>query len=205
MKISQLGWIISAALIGGALTTAFQEKPVKIGFVDFGSAFSQSNLKQQEEAQFQAKAQQLRDALNFANLNQVFTEQQLSDFQKYVLADPQTPADQDALKKLEADVTTASKLFDQLQQKSAPTPDDTAQLNDLANRRNFTYQSLNSLQSTFSQFMANFKQKQAQEASDKIQAAAEKVAKKQGFTLVFSDNSAVYGGEDLTDQVAKSL
>lgn len=205
MKLSQLGWFISAALIGGALTTAFQDKPVKIGFVDFGTAFSQSNLKQQEEAQFQAKAQKLRDALNFANLNQVFTEQQFADFQKYVLADPQTPADQDALTKLEADVTAASKQFDQLQQKSAPTPDDTAQLNDLANRRNFTYQSLNSLQSTFSSFMANFKQKQAQDASDKIQAAAEKIAKKQGFTLIFSDNSAVYGGEDLTDQVAKSL
>ena len=102
MKLSQLGWIISAAMIGGILTTAFRQKPEKIGFVDFGAAFSASTLKQQEEAQFQAKAQQLRDALNFASLNLVFSGQQLQEFQKLVLADPQTPADADALKKLEA-------------------------------------------------------------------------------------------------------
>lgn len=205
MKLSNLGWILSAAMIGAILTSAFNQKADKIGFVDFGAAFSGSPLKQQEQAQFEARAQQLRQALNFASLNDAFTSDQLSQFQDLVLTDPSTPADTAGLQKLEADVTAAAKLFDQLRQKPAPTPDDTTQLNDLANRHNLTDQTIPNLQNSFSNYMATYKQKQAQDASEKIQLAAEKVAKAQGFTLVFSDNCAVYGGQDITDAVSKAL
>lgn len=205
MKISSLGWIISAAMVGGIAASAYKQKTDKIGFVDFGAAFAQSSLKAKESAQFDGKATSLRSALDFVQLNDIFTGDQLGQFQSLVLKDSPTQKDQDDLKKLEADVTTATKLFDTLRQKPNPTAQDTQQLNDLANDRNMTRNSLPQLQQSFSNYMQDFKEKQAEDASDQIQKAVEKVAKAQGYTLVFSDTSALYGGDDLTPAVSKEL
>lgn len=200
-----MGWVISTLIVGAMAGSAFTQKTDKVGYVDFGAAFSQSTLRAKEEAQYQAKAQTLRDALNFIQLNDIFTGDQLNKLQSLLLKDDQTPQDLADIKKIEDDASAAAKQFDTLRQKPSPTPDETQQLNDLANRHNLTDQSMPQLQNAFTAYMQSFKGRQADDASKQIQAAVEKIAKSQGYTVVFSDTSAVYGGADLTDAVSKAI
>jgi|GEM_PF-6739646 len=205
MKTGQLGWVISAGLIGLIVTVGFQTNSDKVGFVDFKRAFDASKLKTTQEAALQVAADGRSAALKFANLNSTFTQDQLQQFEALVSKEPLAAADQAKLTQIEADVTASAKQFTTLSTKVNPTPADSATLNDLGNRYSLGQKAVPQLQSEFEQQIVNMHQVQQQDAEQKIRDAASEVAKKENYTIVFNDQGAVFGANDLTDETVKAL
>src|SRR5579863_5261084 len=69
MKVSQLGWVLTAALAGVAIGGGFQAKTSKIGFIDMQTMYSDSKLKEKNDAKLRLAAQNRQAAFDFFRLN----------------------------------------------------------------------------------------------------------------------------------------
>lgn len=205
MNVKSLGWVAAAALGGLLVGAGFDNPDTKIAYVDATAVFKQSKLSSDEQNAITRMSQVRNDALNFVSLNPVFTEDQLTQFQKLVGLDKPTPADTDALTQLKATVTKASDQLKALQQKQNPTQQDQAQLDDLGKRYSATQATLPQLKSLFGQQLKDFDDKAIADALQKIKDTVAKISKKQGYSVVFNENAATFGQYDLTDETVKEI
>src|SRR5207302_127796 len=80
MKVRNLGWIVAAALTVFAATAGFQGTTTKIGVVDMGKVFADSEYAKSQTQSLQNVGQARQSMLDFVNEYRAFTIEQATRF-----------------------------------------------------------------------------------------------------------------------------
>jgi Skp family chaperone for outer membrane proteins len=203
MRISQLGWVLAAAIVGIEVGGGFQAKTNKTGYIDLQEIYNESKLKAKNDEKLNTAAQSRRAAFDFMRLNPEFTADQLARFKALIAKEIPTPAEVAELTKLKETVQTSTNQFDDLRKKPNPTPDDIKRLNTLGELHDANVAAQRDWDREFSQQLESMQADMNVAALDSMKAALAQVAKAQGYTLVFRENVAVYGANNVGADVKK--
>ena len=203
MRVTQLGWVLAAAMAGVAIGGGFQVKANKVGFIDMQSIYADSKLKEKNDAKLHIAGQNRQAAFDFLRLNPEFTADQLIRYRELSTKETLTPAEAAELTKLKGAAQTATNQFDDLRKKPNPSAEDLKRLNDLAAINDANKVTQADWSRDFSQQLQTMQTDLNMAALDAIKLALAQVAKPQGYTLVFRENVAVYGANNLGTEVKK--
>jgi Skp family chaperone for outer membrane proteins len=203
MRISQLGWVLAAATVGVAIGSGFQEKTKKTGFIDMQGVYSDSNLKQKNDAKLRNAAQLRQAAFDFLKLNPEFTDDQLARYKVLATKEAPTPAETAELTKIKTAVQTATNQFEDLRKKPNPSAADLKTLDTLGALNDSNKKAEAAWGQEFTQQLDTMQSDLNLASLDAIKAAIAQVAKPQGYTLVFRENVAIYGSNNLGPEVKK--
>lgn len=205
MKFQNLGWIIAVGLGATLLAGGFKDQTSKVGVVDLQTVFQSSDVFQQKQADLRAAETQRRDLLDFIKNNQTITADQAQKLKTLSLKTDLTGAEKAQLDKLKADIQASEQAFNTLQTKQNPTADDNAKLIALNNQRQQTATLFDSWQKEFAQDLKDQRDKFQQDVLDRVTGALQDYAKKQGYTLVFANDVAPFGANDVTAETLKVM
>jgi len=205
MKFKNLGWIVAVGLGATLVAGGFQNQTNKVGVVDLQTVFQSSDYFQQRQADLQAMETQRRDLLDFIKNNQTITADQAQKLKTLSLKTDLTGAEKAQLDKLKSDVQAQEQAFSTLQTKQNPTADDNAKLIALNTQRQQTATLFDSWQKEFAGDLKNQRDKFQQDVLDRVTSALQEYAKKQGYTLVFANDVAPYGANDVTPDTLKVM
>ncbi|MHB8637428.1 MAG: OmpH family outer membrane protein [Fimbriimonadaceae bacterium] len=203
MRLSQLGWVLAAAIVGVEIGGGFQPTTKKTGFIDMQAVYSDSNLKKKNDDKLRAAAQSRQAAFDFMGLNPEFTTAQLARYKELSIKDPLTPAESSEIAKLKAAAQAATNEFDDLRKKPNPTAQDLKTLNDLGALNESNKLAQEAWGREFTAQLQTMESDLNSEALDAIRQAIARVAKPQAYSLVFRENVAVYGSNNLAPEVKK--
>ncbi len=204
-KIDRLGWIVAAAILGIILACGFRDSFDKVATVDLASMVETSDLGKSNIAALNTMKTAREDLLKFIDDNRVLTNDQATNLRTLWLKDAPSAADKASLESLKADIVASAKKNVELGQKPNLTPEERTLLQEYANRSASMERLAQQWYQEFSQEIQQSAQDRRVDTLTKAKAAAQGVAKTQGFTLVFDNSVGVYAANDLTADALKAM
>jgi Skp family chaperone for outer membrane proteins len=201
----KLGWVVAAAIVGVMAASGFQGGFEKVATVNLSQVGDNSELGKKHKATFQAMSNSREGLLKFIDENRVLTVDQANQLRSLWLKDTPSAADTANLNSLKADIEAQAKRNVALGTKANLTPEERTMLQEYASRSATMERLVGEWLDEFRQEMQSFVQRTGVETINKAKAAAQSVAKAQGYTLVFDSSVAVYAANDLTDEALKAM
>jgi Skp family chaperone for outer membrane proteins len=205
-----LGWLVAAAL-GGVLATGalsgFQGNTApKFAYADMNKIYSGSGLETDNTGKFDAAQKVRNEVLNFINANRAMETkdaQRFSDLSTKATA--LTPAETAELTKIRTSAEATTQKQRELSTKNPLTDAEKAQLTDFGAKAQANSVLLQSLRAGYENDLQNLGGDLREKTLERVQVVVRDLAAKQGYTVVFTNNSAVYAASDLTDDALKVL
>ena len=119
-KLSKLGWVAAAALIGIVVASGFQDTSLKIAVVDIAQVVEKSNLGKSNQAVFASMKKNREDFLQFIDDNRVLTSEQAQELRALWLKDNPTAEEKTRMERIKAEVVTSYKKWNEIGQKTTP-------------------------------------------------------------------------------------
>ncbi|MBN9502980.1 MAG: hypothetical protein BGO01_21265 [Armatimonadetes bacterium 55-13] len=204
-KFSKLGWIVAAALGGIWLASGFQDSANKIAVVDISDVVEKSNYGKTNQDTFAKMKKAREDLLQFIDDYRVLNAEQAQDLKDLSLKDNPTAEDKAKVDRIKADVIASNKKWNELSTKATLTPEDRTLLDDYARRGQNMEAVARRWFNDFTNEMQAWADKQKADSISKARVAIQKVAKAQGYTIVFEVGIAPYGANDLTDASLQAM
>lgn len=205
-KLALSGWVVAALLAGFTFAGGFQGAQEKTGVVDLNKAVQDSDMGKKNREELDGMVNSRKAVIEFMQTHRVLTREQANKLKTLSLKPTLTDAEKKDLQKVQDDVKTAHTNFDALNQKQSPTEDER---NLLQQYNGFIQDTQGLIQDWGAQFSNELEQKQGQLINDSVKKADQAirdVAKRDGYSVVFSQPAAaVYGANDLTEAVTKAL
>jgi Skp family chaperone for outer membrane proteins len=205
MNVQRLGWIVAAAVIGVIAASGFSDSLDKVATVDLSSIVETSDLGKSNIAALEVMKDTREALLKFIDENRVLTMAQARDLRILWLKEGASAADKTALDSLKADIVASAAKNVALGQKRDLTPEERTLLQEYANRSAAMEQVAGQWFQDFSQEIQQSAQSRRVDTLTKAKAAAQSVAKTQGYTLVFDSTVGVYAANDLTAEALKAM
>ena len=205
MKLSYLGWIVGAALVAVLAATGFQGGTAKFGVVDVPKVFNESDFAKAQLVTLTAYGKPRQDMLTFLYQYRPFTAQQATRYHELSLKMPLSPAEKAELDTIKNAVIASDKRLKELQTKTTPTPAESTELQDLSRRVQTTSDTAQHWNHDAQDEFAAEQQRLTKAGMDKVKEAIKQAAAGQGYTLVFSTDTAPYGANDLTAEALKVM
>lgn len=205
MKIRQLGWVFSAAFLAVLVGGGFQNPTDKIGIVDIVRLRNDSDFAKKRQADLQDLQTTYQGVLDFVKGYPVFTADQAKKFKELATKPKRTPAEDADLQKIRTDVMAASKNYQELQVKPTPTPAEAALLRDFAGREGLMRETVEVWGKEFEAEMAKVARRVDEEYFKAVDASVKEIGSKQGYSVIFSRETAPYAANDVTDEMIKLL
>jgi Skp family chaperone for outer membrane proteins len=205
MKFQNLGWVLAAGLGATMLAGGFQTQTTKVGVVNVQTVFQSSDLFLQRQDDLKAMQRARADLLDYIHTYPTVTTEQANRLKTLSIKTDLTPAEKAELTKLRNDVQTTAQAFNTLQQKPSPTPDEVAKLNAFNDQARKTDDLLQDWKQQFGAELTDQQDKYQVEVLDKVAASVQDYAKKQGYTLIFANNMAPFGTNDVTAETLKVM
>lgn len=205
LKADQIGWIVAAAFAGVMVASGFQSPTDKIGVVDLAGVVTKSNQGQADSAKFDQLKSQRQGLLDFVLANPVPTAEQAQQLHDLVEKESPTDADKAQITKIEGDVTTSSKQYQDLAAKASLTQEERTQLDEYRQREDHMGTTYQRWLQQFNDELQEWSDKKHLDGLNKARDAVNSVAKAQGFTLVFDKAVAPYGANDLSDAALQAM
>lgn len=205
-KIAYAGWLVAAVMGGVMMGSGFQSGADKFGVVDMNKAVQDSELGKKNREALDAAVNAREGIMSFFQSHSVPTVEQATKIKNLSLKTPLSDSEKTELEKLKQDVITAQKNFDALNQKANPTDDDRRLLQDYNSRKQYTAGLLDDWRQTFGSELQTLQGQLISDAVKKADQSIRDIAKKDGYTVVFTvPGATAYGSNDLTDSLTKSL
>lgn len=202
-KFAYSGWLAAALVIGVFAGTGFQDS-MKLGVVDINRVIVESGLQREAQARVQAAFAVRQAILEYMRVERILTREQCLRFRDLELKDDKTDQEKTELLAIKVAVTAAIEDLRRIQEKLAElTEDERKRLGDYTDSKNTTERLMNEWVRDFEADLTTLAQETDREMIAKAQAAVQEVAKRGGYTLVFSMTAAVYAANDITDEVIK--
>lgn len=199
------GWLVAGMLGVTMVASGFQAGATKFGVVDITKVLSDStagkSLKDDLTNEFNIR----QGLLEFVNTNRTITAENAKKLRELSTKAGATAADKQAADDLKKAVLADQKKYDTLAQKSDLTEGERSELTDLGTRVRNTQGLLGQWQQEFSQELDNMQASKQADLVDTVKGVVQEVAKKDGYTVVFQSNVAVYCANDITDATTKAL
>lgn len=205
VNFQRLGWIVAAAVFGILAASGFQGGFEKVATVDLSTMVETSDLGKANIAVLEAMKSSREGLLKFMDDNRVLTPEQSRNLRTLWLKDNLTDADKATLDRLKADIVAQAKKNVELSTKANLTPEERSLLQEFSSRSATTEQVAGEWFNDFRQEIQQSAQDRRIDTLNKARAAAQSVAKLQGYTLVFDNSVAVYAANDLTADALKAM
>jgi len=205
MKFDKLGWFIAVALAGVMLGSGFQNSTGKFGSVDMEKVFNDAEATKANQAKLQEYVNKRMEVLRFIGRNQVMNPTDVKTYADLSLKESPTPTEQTQLTKITGDAQSATTAQQALVQKQNPTPDELGKLNSFSSNAQQNQAAVATLKD---QYGAEAEKKQTElrnEVLDKVRTTVASLAKKDGYTTVFTTDCAPYSANDLTQDALNSI
>lgn len=207
MKLDKKAYLIifAAFFIGMFALTAWNQNTQKFAVVSLGDVAERSKLGQREKKEFEALRTKYGGLIQFLNTNKAAAREDVQKMVDLWNKEKPTPAETQQLEALKTKAQTQSEELRRLISVLNPSAEQQSRIRELSGMSQGTEDMLPQLDNmlgTAMQQRANAKQ---QDVLDKARAAVQKVGKRDGFTLVFENQMAVYGATDLTDEALKTM
>ena len=193
------GWLVAAGLLGAVVGVGFQDGKEKFGVVDLRKVIFGSKLNQEMTDRVEAARLTRVSILEFMNNQRILTEDQANRIRELELKEDKTDDEKTELETHQQAVIAAAKEFDRLNQIQTPTEDERLRLQDYNQRMQTTGALLQAWTQEFERDFAVLSDKATQDAIDLAQVAAAAVAKREGYTIVFSATAVIYAANDITE------
>ena len=206
MTIHKLGWVVAAALVGSMVGMGFHAPGEKTGNVDVAKVFSECDLVKKQTELLKTQFKQRQDVIDFLKANPSLTPDKVTRFRELsIKSTVLTAQEKTELEAIKATAVDASAKTRALQTKEKPTAAELSQLDELGKRKDSTMQLLERWVQEFGDEMNQKQQSSRGDIIAKIQEAVAKVAKDQGYSIVFSKETAVFSSNDLTAEAVKAV
>ena len=202
--------IIVAAAVGVLLlVTALQDPPLKLGVVDLVSVADKSLLGAKKKQEFDQQRDTMLAVLQYLDGNRAMTSAQADRLRELMLPkDPSAdPSDGDkteleSLKKtIEAQVAELNTLLSMTNHSEAQT----ARLGELSRMQRETVARVAQWNELFLRDISIAAEQSRSDVLKAAREAAEKVGKRDGYTIVFDKTVAPYAANDLSDETIKQM
>ncbi len=204
-KSIKLGIVAASAALALFSAIGFQAKTEKYGVVDIAKVFNDSDYTKKQNDQLRSIGDARTGILDFMENFRVFTAEQATRFRELSLKASRTPAEQTELDQIKAAVQASDSAFKQLQTKANPTPAEVTQLQDFNARSQASATLSQRWAREFDDEVRTLNEKMRADTMDRIKLALKDVGAKQGYTLLFSEDVAPYGANDMTTDVVKAM
>ncbi len=204
-KLAVSGWFGTALLFGVLVGGGFQDGKEKFGVVDLRKVILDSKINQEMTDRVEASRKARLAVLDFINTQQIVTVPQAERVRELELKVDKTDAEKTELTAVKDAVIAAAKEYDRLNKLPGVSlsEEDRQKLIDFSGIKKEAAKVLSAWSQDFDQQFGQIRDTAEREAIDRAQAAAIVVAKKQGYTVLYSTSSVVYAANDLTADVTK--
>ncbi|MCH7945168.1 MAG: hypothetical protein IIC73_04025 [Armatimonadetes bacterium] len=193
------GWLVAAGLLGTVVGVGFQDGKEKFGVVDLRKVIFDSKLNQEMSDRVETARLTRVSILEFMNNQRILTEEQADRIRELELKEDKTDEDKTELETIQQAVIAAAKEFDRLNQVQSPTEDERLMLQDYNQRMQTTGVLLQTWTQEFERDFAEILKQAEREAIDRAKVAAAAVAKREGYTIMFSSDAVTYAANDITE------
>ena len=202
---TQLAMALAAFLLGMFALSAYQTNTLKLAVVNLGDVAEQSKLGQREKKDFEALRTKFGALIQFLNTNKVVARDDSSKIIDIWRKEAPTPAETQQLETLKTKAQTQSEELRRLISVLNPSAEQSARIRELSGWSQTTEDILPQLDNALGQAMQARAGAKQQDVLDKARAAVNKVGKRDGYTMVFENQVAVYGATDLTSEALKTM
>jgi Skp family chaperone for outer membrane proteins len=207
MKLTKSQYVIvcAAFLLGMLSLTAWQNNNLKLAVVNLGDVAERSKLGQREKKEFEALRTKYGALIQFLNTNKAVAREDSTKIVDLWRKDTPTAAETQQLETLKTKAQTQSEELRRLISVLNPSAEQQARIRELSGFSQSTEDILPQLDGLLGQAMQQRAGAKQQEVLDKARAAVQKVGKRDGHTMVFESQVAIYGATDLTDEALKTM
>ncbi len=198
------GWILSLALGSGILAAGFQAKQDKVGVVDFMKVLLDSKEVKKFEDTMRIAQTVRAGVINFIQTNPTIKLEDAIKLRDLSLKATITDPEKAEIEKIKAAAIASEERLRKIQQIQKPSQQELLELDDLNRRRSLSQQTLERFANEMQLEMQDKQAVGNNEVRGKIREVISGVAKSQGYTMVYSTDSAVYGVNDITDACVKA-
>jgi len=208
MNIHRMGWAVSGALalvLAGMVGSGFQAQAPKFGSVDLAKVFTDSDMRKTLDSQLRTLGENRKGVLDFLAAYRAITSEDAIKFHDLSIKDNQSAADKAEIERIQSAAKATDQKYRDLQTKPNPTDAEKTQLNEFTTRVQNNTALIQKYQEEFSDDVQQRSQKMRSDTLDKVKAAVADVAKKQGYTVILSDESAPYTANDVTAEALAAM
>lgn len=205
MKSDKLGWIVAAALAGAMFGMGFQASAPKFATVDMPKVFEDADLTKSGTSELKDFYQSRLSVIRFLKENPPMLPADADKYSVLALKTPQSADDAKELKRIEADAVAATQKQQAISLQKNPTPEDLKLLDDYRSRAEQNRTIEGQLEQKYDADTQDTRVRLHDQAMDKVKQAVADIAKKQGYTVVFSSEAAPYAANDLTADAEKAV
>lgn len=202
---SHAGWLVAGALGVVMLAGGFNQAAPKFGVVDMAKILSESTkgktLKDELTNQFNIR----QGLLEFVATNPTISTENATKLRELSVKAGATAAERTEIDTIKKAAQADEKTFETLGQKATLSDAERSQLEDLGTRRRNAQGLLQRWQQDFMQELNELEASRQNALIDEVRVVVQEVSKKEGYTVVFQTNVAIYGANDLTDESTKAL
>lgn len=202
---SKLGWLVAGGLAVVLFLSGFNQDTAKFGVVDMNKAMNDAKAGIAANESLKTELAKRQGLLEFIATQRVLTVAQATQLKELTLKPNPTAADTAALEKLKNTIIADAKNYDALQRKSQPTEADRALLAEYGTRMRDIEGLLAQWDQAFTMELSQLRDTSRDNVLAKARAAVQSVAQKQGYSIVFESNVAIYGANDLTAEAIKTM
>lgn len=205
ISIAFSGWLVAAFLGTLLLTGGFQNTGTKIGVVDMNRVLQDSNSGKKAREDVQTQFNLRQGLLEFVNTQKVLTVDQANRLKELTLKPNPTEGDRQALEQLKASIQADARRFNDLMVKPNPTETDRQALTEFNQRRNNSDAILRAWNEEFSNDLTNLQDDMFASVLTRARQAVLDHGRREGFSVVFPSNVAIYGANDVTEAIVKAV
>ncbi|MCH8274550.1 MAG: hypothetical protein IH851_07155 [Armatimonadetes bacterium] len=198
--------IIVAAAVGVLLlVTALQDPPLKFGVVDLVSVADKSLLGAQKKQEFDQQRDRMLGLLQYLDGNRAMTSAQADRLRELMLRTEPSDGEKTELENLKKTIGAQVAEMNTLIGLTNHTEAQTARLGELSRMQRETVTRIGGWNEVFLRQISLEAEESRAEVLGKAREAAEKVGKRDGYTIVFDKTIAPYAANDLSDETIKQM
>jgi len=205
MKFDKMGWYVAVALAGAMFGMGFKAPGDKVGSVDIGKIFQDSDYsKKQQESLRQAKLAR-QGILDLIKSYSVMKPEDAQKFATLTLSPTPGPTDKAEEDRITQAAKDSDTLYRALATKSNLTPAEQSEVDDFNRRKDQIIVLQGKWAQEYNDQLGQMADKLQTDAIAKIRDAIGQIAREQGFSVVFSNAVAPYSANDMTDAATKLM
>jgi Skp family chaperone for outer membrane proteins len=178
---------------------------VKIGNVDIGKVFSESEYSKKQQENLRLAQAARRGVMELIGTYRVMKPDDAQKFHDLSIKDKPVAEDKTEMDRITAAAKDDDTKYRALATKSSPTPQELASIEEYNKRKDATGVLQQKWAQEFDSDLASLQEKARADALTKVREAVGTVAKEQGYSIVFVSDIAPYSANDLTESATKAM
>jgi Skp family chaperone for outer membrane proteins len=205
MNLDKLGWVVAAGVVGAMFGMGFQATAPKFAVVDMQKVFSDADFTASGSTELQEYAKPRIAVLQFLRQNLPMSPDDARKYAELSQRPLRNASDDIEIKRIEADAQSATSNRNALLVKpeASLTADDHKQMQDFSSRAQQNQAYGQQLEEKMGQDIDQKKLELHDKAMEQVRKTVGDVAKKQGYSVVFSSDAAPYAANDITPDALK--